>query len=72
MTAPDMVDVDELCRLAATARRLGCRAHLVGADRDLFELLELAGVADVLVGCPGAGRPEPANFGPSPTKGHLR
>ncbi len=52
MTSPDLSDVEELCRLAGAARRLGCRAHLVGADPDLHSLLELAGVADVLCACP--------------------
>jgi hypothetical protein len=52
MTSPDLRDVEELCRLAGAARRLGCRAHLVGADPDLHSLLELAGVADVLFACP--------------------
>jgi hypothetical protein len=62
VTAPDLVAVDELCRLAAAARRLGCRAHLVGADADLYALFELAGVADVLLRCPADHR-----IGPDPT-----
>jgi anti-anti-sigma regulatory factor len=63
VTAPDLLAVDELCRLAATARQLGCRAHLVGADADLHALFELAGVADVLLRCP-ADHP----IGPDPTR----
>jgi hypothetical protein len=62
VTTPDLLAVDELCRLAATARRLGCRAHLVGADADLHALFELAGVADVLLRCPADRR-----IGPDPT-----
>jgi anti-anti-sigma regulatory factor len=50
----DLRAVDELCRLATTVRRLGCRAHLVGVDAELQELLELAGVTDVLLGCPAS------------------
>lgn len=72
MTSPDLGDVDELCRLAGAARRLGCRAHLVGADADLHSLLELAGVADVLCACPTAdpaGRP---NSDPSGAGTDLR
>lgn len=52
MITPDLRTVDELCRLAATVRGLGCRAHLVGADEHLWSLLDLAGVADVLCSCP--------------------
>jgi anti-anti-sigma regulatory factor len=52
VSAPDLGAVDDLCRLAAAARRLGCRAHLVGADPDLRALLDLAGVSDVLCECP--------------------
>lgn len=69
MTAPDLVAVDELCRLAATARRLGCRAHLVGVDDELHALLELAGVADVLVRCPADAAMGPDSRQPS---GDLR
>jgi hypothetical protein len=60
VSTPDLRAVDDLCRLAAAARRLGCSAHLVGADADLRALLELAGVADVLGECPAASpdRPE--------------
>jgi hypothetical protein len=54
MSTLDLRAVDDLCRLAAAARRLGCRAHLVDADADLRALLDLAGVADVLCQCPAA------------------
>jgi hypothetical protein len=57
MTEPDMQAVDDLCRLAHAARRLGCRAHLVGAHDDLHALLDLAGVADVLGVCPADQHP---------------
>lgn len=57
VSTPDLCAVDELCRLAATARRLGCCAHLVGADDELWSLLDLAGVADVLCSCPADAPP---------------
>jgi hypothetical protein len=57
MTA-DLRDVDDLCRLAVVARRLGCHVHLPEAERGLWALIELAGVVDVVRSCPavGAGR----------------
>jgi predicted 3-demethylubiquinone-9 3-methyltransferase (glyoxalase superfamily) len=55
--ALDSTDVDELCRLALAARRLDCRLHLVDASDELRGLLDLAGVGDVLVGCPHATTP---------------
>ena len=68
MIVPDLTSVDDLCRLAHAARRLGCRAHLVGADAELHALLELAGVADVLCDCPAARNPPDQ----TPTEGSLR
>lgn len=59
MTDPDLRAVDELCRLALAARRVGCRIHLDGAGPELRALLDLAGVGDVLVDCPTARRPAP-------------
>jgi hypothetical protein len=44
----ELVVVDELCRLALCARRLGCRVLLVDVGPDLREVLELAGVDDLL------------------------
>lgn len=55
--ATDLGAVDDLCRLAIAARKLGCRVHLVGADADLRTVLELAGVDDVLGDCPAEQRP---------------
>jgi hypothetical protein len=66
---PDIGTVDELCRLATLVRRLGCRVHLAGADAELCELLELAGVADVLLPCPAAETPNP---GTCACRGDLR
>jgi hypothetical protein len=44
--------VDELCRLALHARRLGCRVVLVDVDSALRDLLKVAGVEDLLVDDP--------------------
>jgi ABC-type transporter Mla MlaB component len=67
MSTPDLVAVDDLCRLARAARRLGCRAHLVGADEKLRSLLELAGVSDILCHCPA----DIEGTDPHPTRGDL-
>ena len=47
---PDLGAVDELCRLAVAASRLGCRVVLVDVDPALHDLLVLAGVDEVLLG----------------------
>jgi hypothetical protein len=52
VTAADLRDVDDLCRLAVVARRLGCHIHVPEIDRGLWELIELAGVVDVVRACP--------------------
>ncbi len=48
VSAPDLGAVDELCRLARAAQRLGCTVRLEGATDELRSLLDLAGVGDVL------------------------
>jgi anti-anti-sigma regulatory factor len=68
MTVTDLRALDELCRLAVAARRLGCRVHLTGTDPELRELLDLAGVGDVLGECPADDRPPD----PTPPGGDLR
>ena len=52
MPRPDLQAVDELCRLVLVARRLGCRVQLADVPVDLRALLELAGVADVVLADP--------------------
>ena len=47
-----MEAVDELCRLALAAGRLGCRVLLVDVDPQLRPLLELACVDEVLLADP--------------------
>jgi ABC-type transporter Mla MlaB component len=45
---PDAVTVDALLRLQLAARRNGCRVQLRGASKELCELVEFMGLADVL------------------------
>ncbi|MFP5377806.1 MAG: hypothetical protein ACLGIO_13640 [Acidimicrobiia bacterium] len=47
---PDLEAVDELCRLAVAAGRLGCRVLLVDVDPALRDLLLIAGVDELLLG----------------------
>lgn len=44
-----MAAVDELCRLALAAHRLGCRVQLLDVEPDLRDLLVLAGVDHLLL-----------------------
>lgn len=46
--APDLATVDHLARLALTARRLGCSIRLRHVDRGLAELMDLAGLTEVV------------------------
>lgn len=50
--------VDELCRLALAAQRLGCQVRLVDVRPELRELLVAAGVEELLIdpGRPGSPR----------------
>lgn len=48
----DMEAVDELCRLALRAGRLGCRVVLVDVAPALRDLLEIAGVDGLLLAEP--------------------
>ncbi len=52
---PDLSLVNELARLQLTARRLGCSIWLRRACPAASEIVELAGLGDVLIG--GARRP---------------
>ena len=47
---PDAVTVDALARLQLAAKRRGCRVHLRNASRELRELVDFMGLADVLAG----------------------
>ena len=47
----------ELCRLVLAVRRLGCWVLLVDVDPALRELVELVGLADVLLGAAAEGAP---------------
>jgi ABC-type transporter Mla MlaB component len=45
---PDAVTVDALARLQLAAQRRGCRVRLRHASRELLELVDFMGLADVL------------------------
>ena len=45
---PDAVTVDALARVHLVARRHGCGTRVCGASSELIELLDLAGLRDVL------------------------
>jgi ABC-type transporter Mla MlaB component len=49
LTQPDQRALEALARLQLTARRLGTTIRLHHASRALVELIEVAGLADVLV-----------------------
>ena len=48
LATPDAVVVDALARLQLVARRFGRRVELREACEDLLELIELAGLTDVV------------------------
>ena len=48
LTHPDAGTIEALARLQLTARRLGCQMRLRHPSRELAELLDLFGLADVL------------------------
>lgn len=54
----DLGAVDELCRLAVAANRLGCRVQLLDVEPALRDLLVLSGVDEVLL----ADTPDPADL----------
>ena len=53
LTHPDAGTVEALARMALTARRLGRQVRLREPSRELRELLDLVGLADVLRVEPG-------------------
>jgi anti-anti-sigma regulatory factor len=55
ITDPDCGTVDDLARLQLAARRLGQRIILFGVAPRLKELVELAGLTDVLPALPPSG-----------------
>jgi hypothetical protein len=58
LTEADLATVDDLARLQLIARRLGMTVRLRDASRELRELLDLAGLGDV-VRCSDALSVEP-------------
>jgi ABC-type transporter Mla MlaB component len=57
ITEPDECALDTLARLQLTARRLGATIHLHNATPALANLIQLAGLADVLIVEPGDANP---------------
>ena len=55
ITDPDCATVDALARLQLAAGRLGQRVLLFGAPPRLIELVQIAGLADVLPAVPRSG-----------------
>jgi anti-anti-sigma regulatory factor len=49
ITDPDRAALDALVRLALTARRMGTAIELRNACPELIDLIQIAGLADVLV-----------------------
>jgi len=47
--SPDLGAVDDLCRLALVAQRLGCTMRLTGVSDELRVLLDLAGVTGLVL-----------------------
>lgn len=45
---PDMASVDAIARLQLSARRSGCELRLENACAQLVQLLDLAGLSDVI------------------------
>lgn len=51
----DLGAVGELCRLVLVAQQLGCRVVLVDVEPPLRDLVELAGLGDVVLGAADEG-----------------
>jgi hypothetical protein len=56
---PDLWVVDQLARLQLAARRLGCSLRLRGAPSQLRELIELAGLSDIITDADGPAGTDP-------------
>ena len=52
---PDISVVDHLARLQLAARRLGYSIRLRGAPSELLELIDLAGLSDIVTDAAGPG-----------------
>ncbi|MGH2683855.1 MAG: STAS domain-containing protein [Actinomycetota bacterium] len=50
---PDVAVIDELARLQLRARRMGCSIRLRDVSAELFDLLDLLGLGDVVPCVPG-------------------
>lgn len=52
-TRPDLAVVDALARLQLAARRVGCSIRVHEPSRELYELLDLVGLAHLIAGRAG-------------------
>jgi hypothetical protein len=58
-TQPDLGTVEQLAHLALAARRIDCRVHVEDASAPFVAVLELVGLAELLVReAPAAGGPD--------------
>jgi hypothetical protein len=67
LTAPDLVAVEMLARMALALRRMGKVIELDGAESDLTSLVAFTGLAEVLPCRPGA-EPNPRPVSSAPTE----
>jgi len=56
---PDLSVVDQLARLQLAARRVGCSLRLRGASSQLRELIDLAGLSDIVTDAAGLESTDP-------------
>jgi len=56
---PDLSVVDQLARLQLAARRVGCSLRLRGASSQLRELIDLAGLSDIVTDAAGLASTDP-------------
>jgi hypothetical protein len=59
LVPPDLCAVDALARLQVAATRRGCVLQLHGAHGGLVELIDFAGLGDVVHLCPCRGSSNP-------------
>lgn len=66
---PDLWVVDQLARLHLAARRLGCSLRLRGAPSQLRELIDLAGLGDIVTDAAVPVRRDPGGPAGGPDEG---
>jgi STAS domain len=68
---PDLSVVDQLARLQLAARRLGCSLRLRGAPSQLRELIDLAGLSDIVTDAAGPVSADPGGPAGEPDDGRA-